>query len=414
MHERPKSDSPATSVTPKSSEASSSSGGGNANAAVKNALRTSGSFDEQVQMLTPSGQAPVQKKDTGEDTTGDKKDEGASSTPTPSVPRVEAVFQAITAEMVAQAPGEGVSQHVAPLLAEYTRNVHYNNVEEAGQLVDHIGAKRQEKADTTAQEAFADFTPDSTAPLAKVSGAQCVGQGLDIARRVNEQGPFHAYPVAAQFPNREPQRIHTHGAAMIAFANPADEDDQGYVLLDPGFNLSAPVVVRKQLPAAVRSLIYKVEKVDDGENVFSENAPPKSSSDGASSSTTPAPSRIATFPADKQVMNGEAAISKMALLTFQTFNIVNRAGAARRYVSINLRANEFKLVFANPTSKKAKEVTVDTADLPVAKEQIAALVDADVATTFGYATPEELLAALFKILDARKDILSLQDSNIGA
>lgn len=217
-----------------------------------------------------------------------------------------------------------------------------------------------------------------------------------IAAKVKEALGLPAYAVAAQFPGRAKDKIHTHGAAMVAFANPKDEDDAGYVLLDPGFNVSAPVVVTAKVPAPVRAFLYSHEGTESGADVVSQNKEKE---------------EVVRFPADRTPNNPEA-ISKMALLTYDAFSIVNRAGNARRFMQLDLKKDAFKLAFADAKAKKTVTLTISTANLEEAKVNISKAITEEVATTFGYKDAATLLESVFKVLDSKRDILALQNSKI--
>ncbi len=94
-------------------------------------------------------------------------------------------------------------------------------------------------------EALATFDVDSAALVVSAAGGHCSALSCNLLR----QGGLGegAYLVASQLPadyQQEGAPEYCHVAAMIRFRNPEDENDQGLILLEPGFNITEPIVVR--------------------------------------------------------------------------------------------------------------------------------------------------------------------------
>lgn len=299
-----------------------------------------------------------------------------------------AVFQSLQPEQFALDSSLNIVKAVKPLLSDYLTKVHYNSLEDAAAFVDHLSEKRKEKKTATPQEAFDDFSYKSEDSIIKAKGAQCVGQGIHFAKVITSTTKYPAHPCAAKFAGKE---YYGHGAAMIAFANQEDEADQGYILLDPGFNVAEPIVVTEAIPGKVRSFVYKLDKSGDI----------KSYRDKTLKVTIP----------PQEILNPDDAITKSALLAYDKFLVVARGDNTSVILELDLRGEQLTVRVKN------KKKSADIKD----KEAVTKLISNTVAEALGY-KPEKseledeaqrrLLTTLFKVINARDDINALQDSTL--
>jgi hypothetical protein len=95
-------------------------------------------------------------------------------------------------------------------------------------------------------EALANFDANSAKLLPSMPGGHCGGLSGNLLD-VGNYGPG-AYLVASKLPPGIQQKgapEYCHVAAMIRFQSPEDAHDAGLILLEPGFNLPGPIVVKE-------------------------------------------------------------------------------------------------------------------------------------------------------------------------
>ncbi|AFZ22458.1 hypothetical protein Cylst_0077 [Cylindrospermum stagnale PCC 7417] len=288
----------------------------------------------------------------------------------------QAVFQELDATQYANVGSNEICEAVQPLLTEYLAVVRYNSLEDAAAYLDHLNEKRKEDKGMTPQKAFQSFSYQSTLSIEKAKGSQCVGQGIQFADQVRQMTKLPAYPCAATFAGKE---YYGHGAAMIAFKNAKDEKDAGYILMDPGFNVNHPIVVTKEIPAKVRSSTYKL---DESGSIKSYGANDE---------------HVVTFQ-PQQILNPDEAITKSALLAYNTFTVVARSGKDKIYIQLDLRQEKLIAVY------KKKKLTSDL-------EEIEKIISEELAEVLGYERGQ-LLETLKKVIQGKEEINKLQDSTI--
>lgn len=310
----------------------------------------------------------------------------------------DAVFAKLSPKAFVELSSEEICKTVQPILTEYLNRVNYNSLEDAVAFLDHLGAKRVEKDSTTPQEAFGDFNYQSLDSVKKAKGAQCVGQGIQLAHQIIEQTKYPAYPCAAKFAGKE---YFGHGAALIAFCNPKDEQDAGYILLDPGFNVSEPVVITKAVPGKVRSNEYRLTDKDEAIESYNKDA------------------LVVSFPTGP-ILNPDPAVTKSALLAYASFTVVSRVNPKKKtFLQLDLRGQAITVAVLGK-KKSLKLPEAGKVDEFIAKD-LSDLITDELAEALGY-KPEEadiegaskarLIDSLGKVIRGRMDILALQDSNV--
>jgi hypothetical protein len=177
---------------------------------------------------------------------------------------------------------------------------------------------------------------------------------------------------------------------LIAFENPDDEEDAGYILMDPGFNVDEPVVITRKVSPIVRSSTYKL-----GET-------------GSIESYGKGGKLIVTFP-PQEIINPDRALTKSALLAYTAFRVVARAGNKKFYIELNLRESELKVQL------RGKERKVKITEAGAVEEAISE----ELAELLGYQKAEldegardRLLATLHKVILQRVALIDLQDSKL--
>ncbi|HET7863909.1 MAG TPA: hypothetical protein VFL86_05820, partial [Burkholderiaceae bacterium] len=102
------------------------------------------------------------------------------------------------------------------------------------------------------EEALARFEVDSAALVQQILGGHCGGLSGDLLRS-GDYGKG-AYLVGSKLPNEFQQAKapeYCHVAAMIRFQHPETAEDNGLIILEPGFNITKPIVVKKGVPGQV-------------------------------------------------------------------------------------------------------------------------------------------------------------------
>lgn len=132
--------------------------------------------------------------------------------------------------------GEKIVKKVRPILQSHLVDTNYDRVGVAMQLIDYYQNRMCSLSE------IAQFKYNTK--LRKARGGACVSLTLDIWSKIPTE--LNAYVVAAALPKKYHQfasPLFCHTAVLIAFENPEEPNDQGYVLLDPSFDFSEPVVL---------------------------------------------------------------------------------------------------------------------------------------------------------------------------
>jgi hypothetical protein len=267
-----------------------------------------------------------------------------------------------------------------PLLTKYLETIHYNSLEDAVGFVNYLDDLRKVDSSVTPQQAYESGMPVSSQALEGVSGSQCMGQGMQIAELINRELKLPAYPVAAKFPDSTGAG---HGAAMLKFANPSHEDDKGVILLDPGFNVDKPLVIKANEPAKLRAFNYSLS--ENGSQVVSRDENKK---EIVSFETVP-------------VINSDESVSRTAMLYYKTF-IVKARGNFTVVLQLNLRTGIIEVTVGR--KKKTAQIAQHA--------EVTKLISNEVAEALGYGEKgaDSLLTSLTTVIRSKDDILNLQNS----
>jgi hypothetical protein len=133
-------------------------------------------------------------------------------------------------------PSEEIIAKVTPILQSHLVDTNYDRVGVAMQLIDYYQNRMCSLSEIKRFE--------YNTRLRKGRGGACVSLTLDILSKIPTE--LNAYVVAAVLPKKYHQfaaPLFCHTAVLIAFENPKESNDQGYVLLDPSFDFSEPIVL---------------------------------------------------------------------------------------------------------------------------------------------------------------------------
>ena len=142
--------------------------------------------------------------------------------------------------------GEEIVAQVRPILRKRMAETNYDRIAIARRFLQHFCQEKSKKP-TAPLEALSSFFVKSDL---FDNGNSCVGLSLDLLSYL----PSHikGYPVASILAKHYQQfagPLYSHVALSIAFRNPDQEDDQGFVLLDPSFHIAEPILVRRKGPS---------------------------------------------------------------------------------------------------------------------------------------------------------------------
>ena len=133
-------------------------------------------------------------------------------------------------------PGHEIVRKVKPILTQHLVDTNYDRVGVGMQLIDYY---QNQDCDLPQILSF-----KYKSELRNGRGAPCVGLTLDILSKIPDE--VNAYIVAAILPNRYQQFAapqYCHAAVLIAFESFEDPSDNGYILIDPSFDLAEPILL---------------------------------------------------------------------------------------------------------------------------------------------------------------------------
>lgn len=127
-------------------------------------------------------------------------------------------------------PAEEILSIVAPLLAEHLQGANYDRLHLLGQYLDFY-----DQAKMSPLEALQAFEPDPS--ISPYHGSSCYGLTLDLLGKIPPE--VHAFCVPATLPLKVQQKFWPktcHAAIAIKIKD-------GYILMDPNFDMGVPVFV---------------------------------------------------------------------------------------------------------------------------------------------------------------------------
>lgn len=151
--------------------------------------------------------------------------------------------------------GEEIVRRVQPILKKRIGSTFYNRITLAEQFLDHY----LHHPGNSALEALSTFHMHHD--LTPQGGGSCIALTYDLIDHLSEE--IHAYPVGATLPDHSTP-LYSHVAAMIAFQNPEEEDDHGFILLDPSFAYAEPILLNSS-SFSYNDVTYSLDHFDNPE-----------------------------------------------------------------------------------------------------------------------------------------------------
>lgn len=156
---------------------------------------------------------------------------------------------AVEKHMVVNKGSEQLVTELEVLLKKQTANRNYDRLVYINAFV-LFKAQNPQLSD---EEALARFELRSAEIVEQCMGGHCGGLSGSLLRE-SDYGPG-AYLVGSKLPATFQQAKapeYCHVAAMIRFQNPETAEDNGLILLEPGFNITKPIVVKKGVTTTLK------------------------------------------------------------------------------------------------------------------------------------------------------------------
>lgn len=136
-----------------------------------------------------------------------------------------------------------IVEMVRPILRKRLAAARYDRMFPVLQFLDHYDDCKMKDENISAIEAFKTFEFIPWCP--QFEGGPCVSLTLDLCRHLPDS--LKGYVVAAKLPGRFHQfgfPKYCHTAVLIRYADPSSKET-GYVLLDPSFDISEPILLKE-------------------------------------------------------------------------------------------------------------------------------------------------------------------------
>ncbi len=147
--------------------------------------------------------------------------------------------------VLTQMSSEDLVALTRPILQKRISETKYDRVVIACQFLTHYFLQKN----LSPLEALHCFKIDGS--LEQNQGNSCVALSFDLISLLPSQ--IRPYLAAATLSDRYQQfagPLYSHVTPIIAFQNPRDAEDAGFILLDPSFHIAEPIVVKKDHPFA--------------------------------------------------------------------------------------------------------------------------------------------------------------------
>lgn len=138
---------------------------------------------------------------------------------------------------------EEIVEKVHPILKQQLAKMNYDRTFPILQFLDHYENCQKKNKSILPIEAYKTFKFEPI--LLGMSGGPCVSLTFDIYNRL--PAGIEGYIVAAQLPVKYQQLgfpKFSHTAVLIKYKNPSIKEDEGYILLDPSFDIDEPIVLK--------------------------------------------------------------------------------------------------------------------------------------------------------------------------
>jgi acetyl-CoA synthetase len=151
------------------------------------------------------------------------------------------IFEELNVEPL-RASSKAIVQIVQPFLENHLENTNYDRLHLVAQFLDFYSERCLEDPSLKLVDALVKFTPDMR--VHPWHGSSCHGLIDDVYNLL--PGHLGAKKIPAILGSRFAQEgwsKYSHTALVIRFASPCDPEDAGYILLDPNFDISEPIVI---------------------------------------------------------------------------------------------------------------------------------------------------------------------------
>jgi hypothetical protein len=154
-------------------------------------------------------------------------------------------FEPFRAEDIARMSSADLTKLLTPLLQNHVSTYNYDSLALWNSVAARLRAARAERPDLPLRETLRAVPWMLASNLAEFSGDVCFGLAEAVISELDAMG-IKAFVVGSTLPGNGATLV--HGAAALAFENPDDPEDAGFILLDPGLNISKPLVLKQGKP----------------------------------------------------------------------------------------------------------------------------------------------------------------------
>ncbi len=117
----------------------------------------------------------------------------------------------------------------------------YNRAGFLAGFLEFYDEQKSSNPSITAIEAFRQFGIDTSARLGPLGGGHCAALSKEIMAQTG-MGFLCPSTLPSAYQQKNAPKI-CHAATLVPFANPEDDSDKGFLVIDPGFNFPGPVRV---------------------------------------------------------------------------------------------------------------------------------------------------------------------------
>lgn len=138
---------------------------------------------------------------------------------------------------------EEIIKQVTPILRKRLVEANYDRIFPVTQFLEHYQKCKKKDQTITPIEACKSFVFHPLIPSFR--GGPCVSLTYDLYEHLPEE--IKGFIVAARLPGKYQQFAFpqfSHTAILIKYQNPNDHEDNGYILLDPSFDISEPILLK--------------------------------------------------------------------------------------------------------------------------------------------------------------------------
>lgn len=142
--------------------------------------------------------------------------------------------------------GEALAARLAPTLRRHVATYRYDSQIFAERLLEALDVAQALAPRARVEDVLEALEPAALSEADAVGGSHCVGLSQALVRDLETQG-VRAALGATMFPGQG-DVPYGHAFVFVPFAHPRDPRDRGVIVLEPGLNLTTPIVVRRDQP----------------------------------------------------------------------------------------------------------------------------------------------------------------------